>query len=249
MSIDGGTETVLWIVSAVMMVGTLTFIAMSTRAKEDQKHFYHASAFITLVASTLYFAMASGSGEVAQGTHLFFFGRYIDWVITTPLLLLDLALVAMPRYPGRSAFLAAFLGTDAYMIVTGFVASYIRSDWRWAWFGASAIAFLVILYYIFTKLRESAVQRNPQVTRLFRVLMLWLVVLWICYPIVWALGQEGFGILSTLPETILYGTLDVLAKVGFGFLLLGNRVTLDRVETTEARTLTGEPEFSPGARL
>ncbi len=243
--VDAATRTVLWIVSAIMILGCLAFIAMSARSRDDNRHFFYASAFIPLVAATLYFAMASGYGTIVQGGHTFYFARYVDWLITTPLLLLDLALVALPSYPGREALLGILLGTDAYMIVTGFVASYIRSDYRWAWFGFSCVAFLGILYIIGTRLLAGARQRDAQVTRLFTTLAGILVVLWICYPIVWALGQEGFGVISPLWEAILYGVLDVCAKVGFGFVLLSSPA-LGRVETTEARTPSGLPSFSNG---
>ena len=243
--VDAGTRTVLWIVSAIMILGCFAFIAMSARSRDDNRHFFYASAFIPLVAATLYFAMASGYGTIVQGGHTFYFARYIDWLITTPLLLLDLALVALPRYPGRSALIGILIGSDAYMIVTGFVASYIRSDYRWAWFGFSCVAFLGILYIIGTPLRTGASQRDAQVTQLFTTLAGILVVLWFCYPIVWALGQEGFGVISPLWEAILYGILDVCAKVGFGFVLLSSP-TLGRVETTEARTPSGLPSFSSG---
>ena len=240
-----GTRVILWIVSAIMILGCFSFIAMSARSTENNRHFFYASAFIPLVAATLYFAMASGYGTLVQGGHTFYFARYLDWVITTPLLLLDLALVALPRYPGRSALLGILIGTDVYMIVTGFVASYIRSDYRWAWFGFSCVAFFGILYIIGTRLMAGARQRDPQVTRLFSTLAGILIVLWICYPIVWGLGQEGFGVISPFWEAILYGILDVCAKVGFGFVLLSS-TALTRVETTEARTASGLPTFSTG---
>ena len=241
--VSGATQIVLWIVAAIMIVGCFAFVAMSTRSTEDNRHFFYASAFIPLVAATLYFAMASGYGTIVQAGHTFYFARYIDWLITTPLLLLDLALVALPRYPGRSALLAILMGTDAYMIATGFVASYIRSNYRWAWFGFSCVAFLGILYIIGTRLLAGARQRDPQVTRLFTTLAGTLVVLWVCYPIVWALGQEGFGVINPVWEAVLYGILDVCAKVGFGFVLLSSP-ELTRVERTEARTPSGLPSFS-----
>ncbi len=239
-----GTRTVLWIVSAIMILGCFAFIAMTATASREKRHFFYASSFIVLVAATLYFAMASGYGTVVQNGHTFYFARYIDWVITTPLLLLDLALVALPRFPGRNALLGIIIGSDVYMILTGLVASYIRSEYRWAWYGASCVAFIGIVYIIVTQLAPAARQRDPLVTKLFTTLSGVLLVLWICYPIVWALGQEGFGVVSPFVEALLYGILDVCAKVGFGFILLSNRPALERVETTEAQNATGLPSFS-----
>ncbi len=46
------------------------------------------------------------------------------------------------------------------------------------------------------------------------------------------LGTEGLGIISIFIETVLFGTLDVLATVGFGFILLSNPGALERTEIT-----------------
>ncbi len=239
---DTGTVTVLWIVSAIMIIAALAFTFMQRNASTESKHFYYASSFIALTAATLYFAMASGSGEIIQpGGHVFLFGRYIDWAITTPLLLLDLALVGLPRYPGRSALIIWLMGSDVYMIATGFVAASLRSEYRWAWFGISSVAFFVILYIIVGQIGPIARRRDPVVSRQFRTMSISLLVLWFCYPIVWALGPEGFGLLSTFVSVLLYGILDVLAKVGYGFNLLRNQSTLDRIEETgDTHTVTTE---------
>jgi bacteriorhodopsin len=150
--VDSGTRTVLWVVSAIMILGCLAFIVMSVRSRDDNRHFFYASAFIPLVAATLCFAMASGYGTIVQGGHTFYFARYIDWLMTTPLLLLDLALVALPRYPGRSALIGILIGSDAYMIVTGFVAPYIRSDYR----SGHSMGSVVLLSSVFCILLELA---------------------------------------------------------------------------------------------
>ena len=60
----------------------------------------------------------------------------------------------------------------------------------------------------------------------FRTLALLTIVLWSLYPIVWLLGTEGFIVASSTVEVCLFLILDVLAKTGFGFLLLKNREAL-----------------------
>lgn len=225
--IGSGTDTVLWIVAAIMILGTLYFVFRMTSAPEENRHFFYASGIITLIAATMYMTMASGYGSINQHGHLFFFARYIDWVFTTPLILMDLALVALPRnYPGRTSLIWTMIGADVYMILTGIAATAIRSDFRWAFFGVSCAGFLAILYFIVAKLTPQATKRDPQVRRLYMTLCGLLLVLWILYPIVWAVGSEGFGVISLLAETICYAVLDVLAKVVFGFILTSSVPTI-----------------------
>jgi len=62
------------------------------------------------VATFSYFAMLSGQGWTAiAGCRQFFYARYIDWAITTPLLILDLGLVAGQDY----VTIAAVCGADS----------------------------------------------------------------------------------------------------------------------------------------
>jgi bacteriorhodopsin len=62
----------------------------------------------------------------------------------------------------------------------------------------------------------------------FRTLALLTIVLWSLYPIVWLLGTEGFAVASSTVEVFLFLILDILAKIGFGFLLLTNREALSQ---------------------
>lgn len=53
------------------------------------------ATFVTGIASISYFSMASGGGWViAPDCRQLFVARYLDWLITTPLLLIDLGIVA-----------------------------------------------------------------------------------------------------------------------------------------------------------
>jgi bacteriorhodopsin len=45
---------------------------------------------------------------------------------------------------------------------------------------------------------------------------------------VWLLGTEGFSAVSSTVEVFLFLVLDILAKIGFGFLLLTNREALSQ---------------------
>jgi bacteriorhodopsin len=45
---------------------------------------------------------------------------------------------------------------------------------------------------------------------------------------VWLLGTEGFAVASSTVEVFLFLILDILAKIGFGFLLLANREALSQ---------------------
>lgn len=185
-------------------------------------HFYIITATITLIAFIAYFVMATGNGVsslAASGDTVreFYWARYIGWLFTTPLLLLDLALLALVR-PGRST------GLDVGMILTGLGAGASSNAFlRVVLFLISTAAFIGVVYFLVTRLLAAARSQTAEVARVFDILAGLTIVLWTLYPVVFLLGTEGFGALGISTEVFAFMVLDLLAKVGFGFLFLTNR--------------------------
>ncbi len=131
-----------------LTVGTLSFIAatvfflfLMTRAPEGSRHFFIITAVITGVAAFFYLTMATGGTATNVDGSIFYFGRYIDWVVTTPLLLLDLALLALPNWRRNIGLIAGLIVLDVFMILTGLVAGQSTSTFGAAfWFIVSTAA-------------------------------------------------------------------------------------------------------------
>ncbi len=234
---DATTTTVLWIGTALMTLGLLIFLYLGRRATEENRSFFAATSLVALIAATSYFAMASGHGSVLIGGRTFFFARYADWMFTTPLLLLDLTLLALPSLRGRTALVATLLGADVYMILTGLIAGLINDASKYIWFFTSTVAFIVVLAILVRQLLGQARAQGGEVGRLFGTLSTLTLVLWICYPIVWLIGTEGFNLVPLAVEVIIYAILDVTAKIGFGFLLLTSGAVLGRAAMSQGRAL------------
>lgn len=98
----------LTIAFLILGVSTIVFISRVGSAK-GQKVYYYCNVFVCGFATMAYFAMLSGQGWTAiAGCRQFFYARYVDWSITTPLLLLDLGLIA----GADGALIAAVIGAD-----------------------------------------------------------------------------------------------------------------------------------------
>jgi bacteriorhodopsin len=223
-----------------MALGTLAFVAMGAgETNERKQEFFIITTFITGIAAVSYFSMFQGFGvisiELANGTALerIYWARYADWLFTTPLLLLDLGLLA----GANRNTLATLVGLDVGMIVTGLVgalatgggSSLSPGATRIAWWGISCGFFVVLLYYLVSTLGSVAAQRSGDVASLFSTLRNIIIVLWTAYPIVWIIGTEGtLEIVGLGVETVLFMILDLAAKVGFGFILLRSRDVLDQ---------------------
>lgn len=222
----------LWLTLGTLgfIAATVYFIFLMTRAPQGSQHFFVITAVITGVAAFFYLTMTTGATATNIEGRIFYWGRYIDWVITTPLLLLDLALLALPNWRRNIQLIAGLIVIDVFMILTGWLAGSSTSDFGAAfWFIVSTAAMIFLLYLVYTQLFASAQNQPGSVQSIFRTLALLTIVLWSLYPIVWLLGTEGFSAVSSTVEVFLFLVLDVLAKIGFGFLLLTNREALGQV--------------------
>ena len=208
-----------WIGVAGMASGAVAFLAMSFRTKREHRHHYLTSFLIVLVAATSYFAMAIGQSHVtlADG-HSIFFARYIDWAITTPLLLFGLATLAMEAISVDRTLVYGMLAADVYMIATGFAGALSVDHSRWLWYTFSCGGFVAVLAILWGPIRREARERGREAAyvRLAGLLS----VLWLLYPVIWALGEEGLRTMAGDVETVCFTVVDIAAKVVFGILSL-----------------------------
>ncbi|MFB6244479.1 MAG: bacteriorhodopsin [Halobaculum sp.] len=219
----------LWVGTVGMALGTLYFLweGWSVRDPEEQEY-YVVTIFIPAIAAASYFSMATGFGVISfdagqgMGETVIYWARYADWLFTTPLLLIDLCLLA----DADRNTIYTLIGLDVFMIGTGVAGALAREGQtvRIVWWAISTGALLVLLYVLFGTLSEQASRLSTDRAALFSQLRNLTIALWLLYPVLWILGTEGGVELFGLGvETALFAALDLLAKVGFGFLLLRSR--------------------------
>jgi bacteriorhodopsin len=222
----------LWIGTAGMSLGALVFLLLGRRAEGKEADFVLITFFIAFIAATAYLAMALGQGIVNIDGDDVFYARYIDWIITTPLLLLDLAILA-----GAGRRLTIWLlGLNVHMIATGLVAGLTTGNERYIWFAVSTASFLGLLALLISRFLAAARAQGPEVAALFTQLAGLTAVLWSAYPVVWLLGTEGTSTISLSTEVAVFAVLDLSAKIGFGFLLLSKRSVVTRAASANSPT-------------
>jgi len=176
-------ETYLWVVFGCMCAGVLIFAATTHRAAYRYRTLHVTNLLICSFAAIAYFAMASGIGKtlVHSDPHNrsnwreVYFARYIDWALTTPLLLLDLTLLSgLPIAETITLVLA-----DEVMIITGMIGALHPSlRFRWGFFAFSCIAFVYVVFGLVTSARQNAFARHPKVGSLYNQVSLALAVVW-----------------------------------------------------------------------
>lgn len=218
-----------------MTVSTLAFIGMSFTVPRRNRLFHYITAAITFTAAIAYFTMASNlgyapiavefrrsSGLVSGATREIFYVRYIDWFVTTPLLLMDLLLTAGMPWP--TILYTIFL--DEVMVITGLVGALVASSYKWGYFVFAMVALIGIAYNVVFVARQHANRLGPQVSKTFLFCGVWTIFLWFIYPIAWGVS-EGGNVIAPDSEAVFYGVLDILAKPVFGAMLLFGHRNID----------------------
>ncbi|MCJ1463719.1 hypothetical protein MMC07_002328 [Pseudocyphellaria aurata] len=223
----------LWVVFVLMVLSSIAFYALAFRQPVQKRLFHVLTAFITTFAAISYFAMAVNDGvslnkivvkeaqkHVPDVEHIIFrevyWARYVDWSLTTPLLLLDLALLA--GLSGANILVAVV--ADLIMILTGlFAALTTDASSKWGYYAIACIAYIVVIYQLAINGRNVVQAKDSKTATFFAAIGGFTLILWTVYPIIWGIA-DGSRRVDVDAEIIAYAVLDVLAKPVFGFWLL-----------------------------
>ncbi|WP_318568379.1 halorhodopsin [Salinigranum marinum] len=242
----------LWVNIALAGLSILLFVAMGRRIESARARLiWVATLLVPLVSISSYAGLASGltvgllempAGHALAGQEVLSpWGRYLTWTFSTPMILLALGLLAGTD---RTKLFTA-ITMDVGMCVTGLAAALITSSYllRWVFYGISCAFFIAVLYVLLVEWPQDAAAAGT--SEIFGTLKLLTVVLWLGYPILWALGSEGFALLDVATTSWGYSLLDIGAKYVFAFLLLrwvaANERVVDAVtpgRSTGAETAT-----------
>lgn len=205
-----------------MAAGALLFVFWSREPRGVPGYEYLIATFIPIWSGAAYLAMLFDQGQVSVDGQITYYASYLDWVITTPLLLLALALTAMYRIEKDKTLIAALLGADIFMILTGLIADLSPTPTRYVWYGLGVAAFLVLLYLIWVPLKAKADSQGPEMAGIFRRVAGLLSVLWVAYPLTWILGPSGIGLFNQTLDTLLFTLVPIVSKVGWSIVDLSS---------------------------
>ena len=218
----------LWVNIALAGLSALLFVYMGRNVEGSRaKLIWAATLMIPLVSISSYTGLVSGltvgfiempAGHPLAGEEVMSqWGRYLTWALSTPMILLALGLLADVDLGDLFVVIAADIG----MCITGLAAALVTSSLalRWVFYGISCAFFLVVLYAILFEWPDDADAAGTG--EIFGTLRALTVVLWLGYPIIWAVGVEGLALVESVALTSWgYSLLDVGAKYVFAFLLL-----------------------------
>jgi len=228
---------------ASMMATTMYLWFRSTAVRDQYKSAVLISGLVTFIAAYHYIrifnswvdAYEYGAGKMEGGamensapqlTGVPFNDayRYMDWLLTVPLLLIEILLV-MKLPESEYSAKAQSLGVGAaLMIISGYYGELIVTGDltpRWMCWGISMVFFLYIVYELLVGLAAATnSETDPDVRDKIQTAQFVTVISWCTYPVVYLFPMLGINAASSVVAIqIGYCASDIISKCGVGILI------------------------------
>ena len=221
---------------ASQLFTTIFLLASQRRVLPRYRQALVISATVTGIAAYHYFRIfnsfdeafvskaVGGHGTYAQAVGSSFNEgyRYVDWLLTVPLLLTELVVVLALAKKLQASLLVRLIPASALMIALGYPGEISGDNGTRNVFGLlSTIPFLYILYVLFVELTKS-LDRQPAAVRTTVSNLRWLLLAtWGVYPIAYIIPLyfPHSGAAAWVAKQGGYSIADITAKCVYGLLI------------------------------
>jgi bacteriorhodopsin len=219
-----------------MLACTVYTLVSQSRVLPKYRTALVMSSMVTFIAAYHYWRIFNSfessyvEGKVMVGTGKGDFNegyRYVDWILTVPLLLVEVVAVLALAKAAASSLINRLVPAAVAMIALGYPGEIATgpdtNGTKILWGVLSTIPFLYILYVLFVELSKSLDRQPAGVAATIGRLRLLLIATWGVYPIAYLLpilGSDAMDPSAFVNRQIGYTIADVAAKCVFGLTIL-----------------------------
>ena len=204
-----------WLATAIMLASTVFFFVERNDVSGKWKTSITVAGLVTGIAFWHYLRM-SEMNAAGEATTVY---RYVDWLITVPLQIVEFYLILVAVTAVTSALFWRLLGASLVMLVFGFLGEAGILDATLG-FVIGMAGWIYIIYEVFSgeasKLAAGSGNKGGQFA--FNTLRLILTAGWAIYPIGYFLGYLGGGT-DANTVNIIYNVADLVNKTAFGLAI------------------------------
>ncbi len=203
---------------AMMAASAFFFLSMNDFDKKWKTSIL-VSGLITFIAAVHYWYMRDYWASVGESPTFF---RYVDWVLTVPLMCVEFYLIL--RVAGaKKSLMWKMIFASVIMLVTGYFGEAVYRDQAWFWGLLSGLAYFYIAYEIWLgSARKLAEAAGGSVLKAHKMLCWFVLVGWAIYPLGYMAGTPGWydGVANLgLNMDVIYNIGDAINKIGFGLVV------------------------------
>ena len=146
--------------------------------------------------------------------------RYIDWILTVPLMCVEFYLLTKP-FGAKGGTLFKLIVASVVMLVFGYVGEISGPGQTMLWGTVSTVGYLYIVYEVFAgdvaKLTESS--NSSSLKSAMFLMKLFITAGWAIYPIGYMTMEGNLLHGMGLSLDVLYNIADAINKIGFGLVV------------------------------
>jgi len=216
-----------------MLATTVFTLVVQSRVLPKYRTALIMSSMVTFIAGYHYWRIFNSfnesyvDGVVKVGTAKGTFNegyRYVDWILTVPLLLVEVIAVLALAKAAASSLINRLVPAAVAMIALGYPGELSAdTNTKIIWGVLSTLPFLYILYVLFVELSKSLDRQPAGVAATVGRLRMLLIATWGVYPIAYLLPIiDAAGAASAeafVNRQIGYTLADVAAKCVFGLTI------------------------------
>lgn len=205
--------------TAVMLGAFVYFLTQMNSVAKAYRSGVAVSAIVVGIAGYHYYRMWSAFAEGTMNEGY----RYADWLITVPLLIVELLVVLGVAGDARRKLMTRLIPATALMIALGYPGETSTDNGtKWLWWILAMIPFVYILWVLVGELRAAKSRESGAVSSAINRATMVLLITWCVYPIaylfpVFDAESQGLEVLRQAGYTVA----DITAKALYGLMILG----------------------------
>ena len=204
-----------WLVSMAFFAATVFFFLERSSVPAGWRVSMTVAGLVTGIAFVHYMYMRDVWIATGDSPTVY---RYIDWLITVPLQIIEFYLILRVCTNVGSGLFWKLLGASLVMLIAGFLGE-IGSAPAWPAFIVGMAAWLYIIYEVFSgeagKLNASS--GNAAAQSAFSTIRLIVTIGWAIYPLGYILGVGSNPDMAN--ANIIYNLADFINKIAFGLAI------------------------------
>ena len=210
------TGVSFWLVTAALLASTVFFFIERDRVSAKWKTSLTVSGLVTGIAFWHYLYMRGGWVETGETPTVF---RYIDWLLTVPLLIVEFYLILAAATNVAGSLFKKLLVGSIVMLVAG----YLGEAGVWPAMPAfllGMVAWIYMIYELWAGEGKSACNTaSPAVQSAYNTMMYIIIFGWAIYPIGYASGYLVGDGSSAMNLNLIYNLADFVNKILFGLII------------------------------
>ena len=220
--LTGGDYTLVYNVlsfgTAVMFGAFVYFLTQMRSVNKQYQAGIAVSAIVVGIAGYHYYRIWSDFGEGVMNEGY----RYADWLITVPLLIIELLIVLGVAKQERRSLMLKLVPATILMVGLGYPGEVANSNGaKWTFWVLAMLPFIYILRTLYSELQKAGQRETGAVATQIKNATYVLLTTWLVYPIAYLfpIFDGESETLETLRQ-VGYTFADITAKGLYGLMIL-----------------------------